>query len=237
MITVVNQSTLVSNDQVQLMTRACWAQLRDHASPAWRLMPMPVVYALTAAAAPPGSWVIVILDDPDQANALGYHDVTSGDVVYGKVFARPVLDNGGDALTKRLSVASVLSHEVLETFVDPACNGWRDVDGRTAIALEVGDPVESDSYTIQVDNTAVTVSNFVTEKWFSPNAKRRSGGFDHMNHCTAPFQMTRGGYIIKLAEGKVTQQFGEHFPAWKREAKAHALARTARRGASLVESR
>lgn len=219
------------------MTRACWTQLRDHASPAWRLMPMTVVYAADAKSAPPGSWVIAILDNSDQANALGYHDLTSGDVVYGRVFAAPVLQNGGTALNgSNLTVSSVLSHEVLETFVDPACNGWRDMDGRTAIALEVGDPVESDSYPVTVDASTVMVSNFVTEKWFDPRARRRSGGFDYMGKCSAPFQMTHGGYVIKLAEGKVTQQFGEHFPAWKRAAKAHELARTFRRGA-LVESR
>jgi hypothetical protein len=231
LITVINQSTRVRNDEVALMTRACWAQLRDHAAPAWRMVPMPVVYAASAATAPPGSWVIAILDSADQADALGYHDVAAGDVVYGKVFAGPVLDNGGDALTKPLSVASVLSHEVLETFVDPACNRWADRDGRTAIALEIGDPVESDSYGIKVDSTTVSVSNFVTEKWFDPSAVKRSGGFDYLGRCTAPFQMTRGGYIITLAEGKVGQQFGEKFPEWKRAGKQSPLARTARREA------
>lgn len=232
MITVINQATRVTNSDVALMTRACWTQLRDHAAPRWRLTPMPVVYATDASAAPPGSWVIAVLDNSDQANALGYHDVTQNDVVYGKVFAAPVLDNGGNALTAPLSVASVLSHEVLETFVDPACNGWRDTLRGYSIALEVGDPVESDSYAIPVDGTPVTVSNFVTEKWFDPFATRRSGGFDYLNRCTAPFQMTRGGYIIKMTDGKVTQQFGEHFPEWKRAGKEFKLARTARREAT-----
>lgn len=234
MITVLNQSTRVTNADVQLMTRACWTQLRDHAAPAWGKVPLPVVYAVDASAAPPGSWVIAVLDNADQADALGYHDVTSGDVVYGKVFAGPVLDNGGDALTRQLSVASVLSHEVLETFVDPACNRWADQNNGYSIALEVGDPVESDSYVVQVDTTAVTVSNFVTEKWFDPFAARRSGGFDHMGRCTAPFQMTRGGYIIKMRDGRVTQQFGDRFPEWKKAAKGHRLARTARREAPIA---
>lgn len=231
-ITIINQSTLVSNDDVALMTRACWTQLRDHAAPAWAKVPLPVVYATDASAAPPGSWVIAVLDNADQAGALGYHDITSGDIVYGKVFAGPVLDNGGNALTAALSVASVLSHEVLETFVDPNCNLWADRDGRTSIALEVGDPVESDSYVIQVDATPVMVSNFVTQKWFDPYGKRRSGGFDYMGKCTAPFQMTRGGYIIKMRDGAVTQQFGEHFPEWKKASKEFKLARTARREAA-----
>jgi len=228
-ITVYNQSTLVTNDQVALMARACWSQLRDHAAPRWRMTPMPVVYAPDAKSAPPGSWAIVLLDDADQADALGYHDVTSGDVIYGKVFVRPVLDNGGDVLSRPLSVASVLSHEVLETFVDPYCNVWHDTYKGYSIAREVGDPVESDSYAIVVDGTPVTVSNFVTEKWFDPFAVRRSGGFDYLGRCTAPFQMTRGGYLIRMRDGKVDQVFGEHFPTWKKPSKQFPLARTARR--------
>lgn len=231
MITVINQSTRVANADVQLMTRACWTQLRDHAAPAWGKVPLPVVYATSADAAPPGSWVIAVLDNADQADALGYHDVTSGDVVYGKVFAGPVLDNGGDALTRKLSVASVLSHEVLETFVDPYCNLWADAGTGYSIAVEVGDPVESDSYQVDVDGTSVMVSNFATPHWFDPFAKQRSGGFDYLNKCTSPFQMTRGGYIIKMRDGRVTQQFGESYPAWRKETKKFSLARTARRTA------
>jgi hypothetical protein len=225
LITVVNKSTLVSNADVQLMTRACWTQLRDHASPAWRLVPMTVVYAVDEAHAPPGSWVIGVLDDSDQAGALGWHTEDKG-VIYGRVFARPVLDNGGNALTAKLSIASVLSHEVLETFVDPSCNRWADVDGRHSIALEVGDPVESDSYAVQVDTTQVMVSNFVTENWFDPQAR---GGFDYMKRCTKPFQMTRGGYIVQMVDGKVTQKFGETYPEWRKGMKRTELARTSRR--------
>jgi hypothetical protein len=218
-------STLVKSTDVALMTRACWAQLQSHAAPAWRLSPMPVVYATSAAAAPPGSWVIGVFDDADQAGDLGWHTEDKG-VIYGRVFARPVLDNGGDALTKPLSIASVLSHEVLETFVDPSCNRWADVDGRHSIALEVGDPVESDSYAIQVDTTQVTVSNFVTENWFDPQAR---SGFDRMRRCTAPFQMTRGGYVVQMVDGRVSQRFGEQYPLWRKEMKRSELSRTSRR--------
>jgi hypothetical protein len=116
LITVVNKSTLVSNADVQYMVRACAWQLRYHAAPAWGKVPIPVVYAASEATAPPGSWVIGVFDDSDQAGALGWHDLAKGDVVYGRVFARPVLTHGGNALTAPLSVASVLSHEVLETF-------------------------------------------------------------------------------------------------------------------------
>lgn len=232
LITVVNKSTLVTNAQVQMMVRAVAYQLRYHCAPAWAMIPTPVVFSLSEATAPPGSWVIGILDNADQAGVLGWHSEANG-VVYGRVFAKPVFDNGGDALTKPLSVASVLSHEVLETFVDPACNRYADRGDGVAIAVEVGDPVESDSYVIKVDTTAVTVSNFVTEKWFDPQAKQ---GFDYLGRCTAPFQLARGGYVIQVAEGAVTSVFGEAYPEWRVATKQSPLSRSSRRTRIAVAS-
>jgi hypothetical protein len=225
MITVVNKSKLVTNGDVQLMTRACWKQLRDHAAPAWRMWPMPVVYAASEASAPPGSWVIGIFDDADQAGVLGWHWEQNG-VIFGRVFARPVLDNGGDALHKPLSVSSVLSHEVLETFVDPSCNRMADMDGRVAIALEIGDPVESDSYIVRVSGHDVTVSDFVTEAWFDPQSH---GPYDYLNLCSKPFQLRPGGYYIRYSEGGAQPVYGHRYPEWRKKTKKTELARSARR--------
>jgi hypothetical protein len=233
LITVVNRSTLVSSADVQLMTRACAYQLRYHAAPAWGKNIMPVVYAASEATAPPGSWVIGVFDDADQAGALGWHDLGAGDVVYGRVFARPVLDHGGNALTRNLSVASVLSHEVLETFVDPYCNLYADRDGRQSIAVEVGDPVEADSYVVPVSGSKVTVSNFVFPRWFDPQAT--DGPFDQLGRLHGPFTMTSGGYLIVMQDGRVSQVFGSKHEEWRTtELKQSPLSRTARRMALAV---
>lgn len=224
-ITVVNKSKLISNGDVQLMTRACWKQLRDHAAPAWRMWPMPVVYAASEASAPPGSWVIGVMDDPDQADALGWHWEQNG-VIFGRVFVKPVLDNGGDALHKPLSVASVLSHEVLETFVDPSCNRMAQMDDNTAIAIEVADPVESDSYKIRIAGQDIMVSDFVTENWFDPES---DGPFDYMRLCAQPFQLRPGGYYIRYRAGNSQAVFGRNYPDWRKEMKKTELARSARR--------
>lgn len=225
MITVVNLSTRVTDAQVQTMVRACAHQLRYHAAPAWRTVPMPVVYSITEATAPIGSWVIGVFDDADQPGALGWHSEDGG-VAYGRVFAGPVLDNGGDALTKPLSVASVLSHEVLETFIDPTCNLLADRGDGVAIALEVADPVESDSYTIGVSGTAVTVSNFVTPAWFDQQSQ---GPYDHLALCHQPFEVRPGGYQIEVIEGQSQAVFGEGYPEWRKAMKHSDLARTSRR--------
>lgn len=227
-IIVINKSTLVTNAEVQLMTRACATQISQHVAPAWGKTPIPVIFSSTPQDAAPGSWVIVVLDTPDQADALGWHTENQGEFIFGRVFAKPVLDNGGDALTKPLSVASVLSHEVVETFCDPNVNLWADTGKGFTLALEACDPVESDSYAITVDTTAVTVSNFVTPRWFDPQA-RHTRGLDYLGKVSRPFTMTKGGYWVQEKEGAITQKYGEEFPEWKKELKNADLGRASRR--------
>lgn len=228
MINVVNKSTKVSNADVHLMTRACAAQLRMHAAPAWGFDTVPVVYLADESHASPGSWVLAVLDDADQAGDLGWHTEDQGDLIYGRVFATPVLDNGGDALSKPLSVASVLSHEVLETFGDPNVNRWCDDGQNTLYAMELCDPVENDSYPVQVSGKTIMVSNFVCPAWFDAQAAPHSR-FDWMQKVTGPFKMSPHGYVVKMESGKISQQFGAHYPEWRKATKQTPLARSWRR--------
>ncbi|MCC3773273.1 hypothetical protein [Streptomyces sp. UNOB3_S3] len=119
------------------------------------------------------SSLLHILDHPDQADALGWHTESEGDVIFGRVFAAPVLDNGGQVLNGPLTVSSVLSHEVLETLCDSHVNLWASNGNGESVALEVADPVESDSYEVNVSGTGpVTVSNFVTPTGSTPRPAR-----------------------------------------------------------------
>ena len=72
------------------------------------------------------------------------------------------------------------------------------------------------------------MSNFVTPSWFDGQAPL-GNRFDWMHNCDGPFQMTKGGYVVTMKNGKVSQQFGEEYPDWKKESKKSDLARTARR--------
>ncbi|MFC0600185.1 hypothetical protein [Streptomyces palmae] len=232
MITVVNKSTRCSDDDVRTMTRACAAQVQQHAAPAWGQVPIPVVYAASEQEAPPGAWVIAVLDDPDQADALGWHTESEGDVIFGRVFAAPVLDNGGQVLSGPLTVSSVLSHEVLETLVDSHVNLWASNNNGESVALEVGDPVESDSYEVTVPGAGpVSVSNFVTPHWFDPQAGPHEK-LDWLGNVKKPFQMTKGGYVIVMREGKTQQIFGDTYPEWRKQAKLADTSRSARRTGS-----
>jgi hypothetical protein len=230
-IGVQNKSTLVSEPDTYAMTLACDWQARHHAGPAWATWPPQVIYlkpGQNAADLPAGTNVITLFDNSDQAGALGYHSENAGGIVYGRVFAEPVLQNGGNALTKELSVASVLSHEVLETLNDPACNRWCDTGNGDAIALEVGDPVESDSYPLTIGTSTVTVSNFVMPPWFDPDAAS-DAQFDWLKLTSQPFEVRQTGYVLVLSEGTVSQKFGEQYPEWRKAMKDSPLARTHRR--------
>ncbi|MDI2124663.1 hypothetical protein [Yinghuangia seranimata] len=229
MITVVNKSTRCTDADVLTMTRACATQVQKHAAPAWGVLPIPVVYAASEKEAPPGAWVIAVLDDPDQADALGWHTESEGELIFGRVFAAPVLDNGGTVLKGSLSVSAVLSHEVLETLVDPHVNLWADDGTGTLYALEVADPVESDSYEINVPGAgAVSVSNFVTPRWFDRQAGKHQQ-FDWLDKVTTPFHMTKGGYVVTSAAGKIQQLFGAQYPEWRKHTKIADTSRSARR--------
>src|SRR5690348_1900237 len=87
-IAVINKSTLVSNADAKLMTLACQYQLNKHMAPlsgrgSWQLVFVPGDQDI-----PPADFPIIIMDDPDQANALGYHAEDTNGKPWGRVFAR-----------------------------------------------------------------------------------------------------------------------------------------------------
>lgn len=219
-IWVVNQSTLVSESDARLMVAAVDLQMSRDVEPVWSLPRIPVVFT---KAPPKGARVIVLVDTADDPQALGYHDEV-GSVQSGVVGCKPELDQGAHALTGPYSVASILSHEVLELAVDPRCNLWADSGHGYMIAYEVGDPTQSDSYTV----AGISVSNFVYPSWFDPNSPRGTK-LDQMGLIRTPFTMRKGGYWIQIHGGSVTQRFGEEMPSWLRDVKSLPATRTQRR--------
>ncbi len=127
-----------------------------------------------------------------------------------------------------MSVSVVLSHEVIEAFVDPDINLWAyDPEEGEFHSYEVCDPVQSMTYVIQVPGARVRVSNFVTPAWFD-RENRNGARLDHLRSHLAPFRPARGGYTTTnatdSADVTVTGFRGE-LPA----AKKHPAARTALR--------
>src|SRR5512140_1363354 len=112
LIAILNQSTLVVDADVATMTEAIATQVQLDAVPA----------------AAHGIAIVDTIQDQPQG-VLGFHTEDQGGQLWGVVAAKPELDNGGQVSTGDWSVSSVLSHEVLEMFVDPNCNLWAN-DGK-----------------------------------------------------------------------------------------------------------
>lgn len=140
----------------------------------------------------PGEWMLVWADDADQAGALGYHNDPLGRPV-GYVFVRTSQRAG-----EPISVTA--SHELAEMLIDPGANlGAFTPRGRWA-ALEICDPVESETFAIN----GLPVSDFVYPPWFGEPGQV----YDHLGHLSKPWQLLRGGYIPVWQSGGWTQIFG-----------------------------
>jgi hypothetical protein len=153
--------------------------------------------------ATPGTWWLVILDDSDQAGALGYHDLTPDGLPLGKIFAASDLKAGD-------SWSVTASHELLEMLADPNINLTVFVQDAnttgTLYAYEVCDACEDDSFGYKINN--VLVSDFVYPAWFENFREEGSTQFDQMNQIKDPLALLTGGYIgvFSVTDGTGWQQ-------------------------------
>jgi len=191
-IAVTNASTCLTDEQVGAALPALQRQVSADFKAYWevdcQLVFLPRGEALTA-----GWWQISVTDNPDQAGALGYHELSSQGTPLGKVFAGLDIQSGG-------SWTVTLSHELLEMLADPWIN-WcaQGLDGKI-YALEVCDAVEADELGYQIDG--VQVSDFITPSWFEPT---RADRVDFKRRIAKPLQLASGGYISVLDGGGWTQ--------------------------------
>lgn len=186
-IAIINESTVLTDAQVLPVIDALRIQVtRDFAS-IWGCAAK-LMFFSKGSAMPPSYWQMALLDDSDQAGALGYHDVTSAGQPLGKVFVKTTIADG-------LNWSVTLSHELLEILVDPRVNVAVEVDSpsgtpTTFYSYEVADACEDDQFSYKIGD--VLVSDFVTPSWFESGVV---GPYDLMGHITAPLQIISGGYI------------------------------------------
>jgi hypothetical protein len=211
---LVNSSTdpQITPEVLTNIATACALQLQSDYAPAWQAAGIPVgVAAPDDTNLPQDACVVRIVDDlPDAPQALGYHTIGSSGRPEAFIGWNPIKNNGGTLTTGGLSLSVTISHELLEAARDPYTNWWCDKDPTTEVALEIGDPVEGDSYYTNTP-TPVSVSNFVTPRWFSSGA----GSYDFMGKLSASFTMSRGGYMILRTggpNGTTSQVFGDLSP-------------------------
>ena len=196
-IAVLNESTVVKDADVLACTVALQAQVSRDFFPAWGIDAQLNFHP--SKIAPADSWQLVILDDSDQADALGYHETTAAGLPLGKAFAASDIQAG-------TSWTVTTSHELLEMLVDPEINTVVEQDNADGsinfYAKEVCDAVEADSLGYSIagpgGSADVLVSDFVLPLWFGNG---EGSSFDFLKHTSAAFQLAPGGYIsiLKIA--------------------------------------
>jgi hypothetical protein len=221
---IMNRSTRprhIVEPAVASISDAVAIQLR-HVAAAWGQVVWQIVDDANAA----GFEISLFDDDEELQDAYGWHTVTDAGTPYARVFLNSILDNGGRWLHSSLSVSATVSHEVCELIGDPAANQWAQSGRGGFYAMELCDPVESDTYEVRLRNGArVSVSDFVYPDWFNPFAPAGSR-FDHMRILTKPFEIAPDGYSMQMTGGRVRSKYGRHYPRWRKDTKRSWGSRT-----------
>jgi hypothetical protein len=188
-VALINASTVLTNDDVEAALPALQTQVHRDFAPAWGI-DADLTFVAKGHQSPSGSWWLAILDNSDQAGALGYHDVTADGPPLGKVFAGTDKQYGYNWVI-------TTSHELLEMLGDPEIDltVFVEKNARSGelYAYEVCDACEADQFGYAINGTMV--SDFVYPSWFESFRKQKSTQFDHGNKIDAPFKLLPGGYI------------------------------------------
>jgi hypothetical protein len=224
-VAVLNQSTVLTDEQVSAAIPALQTQVHRDFAPAWGT-DADLTFVPHGSQPDPGAWWLVVLDNSDQAGALGYHDLTTEGMPLGKVFAGTVMQ-AGDSWTV------TASHELLEMLGDPDIDltvfVQPDQTTGTIYAYEACDACESDQYGYQIDG--VLVSDFVFPSWFESFRQPGSTQFDYSKQINKPFQLLSGGYIgtFDVTAGTGWQQTTADQTAFRFDMRAHVGSRRERR--------
>jgi hypothetical protein len=192
-ITIVNEARTPWGVAQNALVAALQEYVDERFAPVWGV---PAALA-SGSAIKKGTWGLVFLDDADQADALGYHDLTPQGLPLGKVFVRTTISS------KNL-VSVTASHELAEMLVDPAIDIAAEAPDGTFYAYEVADPVEDETFQI----AGIPLSNFAYPSWFEGFRKPRSDKFDEVGTCKKPFEIRPGGYMSIFKNGEWTEIFG-----------------------------
>lgn len=188
-VSVLNQSTVLTDTQVQSAIPALQTQVHRDFAPVYGI-DADLIFLPKKSTPSSDSWMLAIFDNTDQAGALGYHDLTMNGMPLAKVFAESDIKNG-------LSWTVTASHELLEMLGDPDIDLTVFVQSSNTsgilYAYEVCDACESDSFGYDVDG--ILVSDFVFPAWFESFRGPGSVQFDQQKRISKPFEILQDGYI------------------------------------------
>lgn len=212
-VAVLNRSTVMSDDEVQAVVHAMQQQLDHDFTPVWGAGAiLHFQGAQDTSKLWSGKWNVVVLDTSDEANALGYHDLTPEGLPLGKAFAKTSQDD-------RQSASVTINHELLEMLSDPFINLTASDKYDRIFAFENCDPVEAATYEV----AGVELSDFVFPQWFTEiedtnqEAAQDALGrvrYDHLDRLTQPFTLDVNGYCsyTDTWPARWRQAFGDKAP-------------------------
>jgi hypothetical protein len=201
-VCILNASSVLSDDEVQAAVPSLQTQVQRDFAPVWGV-DADVTFVATGSEPPAGSWWLVILDNSDQAGALGYHDLTKEGLPLGKVFA-------ATDIAYKHRWTHTLSHELLEMLADADINltvfVQSDPSHGVLYSREVCDACQAEQYAYDIDG--VVVSDFVYPAWFESFWPEDATQFDYKKEIHRPFQLLPGGYvsIFDMSSGTGWQQ-------------------------------
>jgi hypothetical protein len=215
---VINRSTLVTDADVRRWTAACARQIAEHVAPAYGITPRRVQFLTARSHAPAGAWVIAVLDNADQAGALGWHTE--------------------DAAGRSMVACSRAVHGLRRARQRRPCRTRSSKPRWTRTLTSGGTPgVATASPTRRAIRSRATVtrstvwrvSDFVTPAWYDPRLLGRRHWLD--NGCGRRCVRSRpGGYVVRRwPDGSEDQEFGATANRAYINAKRHQLGRAARR--------
>lgn len=220
-ISVINISTLVSDQQVKqmtagmynLLTKFCrdWGQKQYFAN----VLPKEKSFGFLGIK-------LYVQDEENEEIFNKYHD-SSVDTTYNIIYIKPILDNGGAVFLGKddptvPTVAQILSHELFALIYDMNCNLWWQTDDKyTLCAAEVCDPVHCNLVKVSVGADIIGYSDWVLPSW--TEAGRKHGPFNHLNTLSAPFSIDDKGFVTTISAVNVKNVFGEAVPEWLKTAR------------------
>lgn len=249
LICLVNESTVTTDDELAEIAPAIQHQINHDFREPWGTN-AEVKAIPTGAQAPDGAWLVVVADDTEVAEALGYHDLTPDFQPVALIGAKLDKEFGAN-----LSVT--ISHEVLEMLGDPLINQLvEDPDAGRLYAFENCDAVEADELGYEIGG--VLVSDFVLPGYFDPNHRGRGERVDFVGQLTEPFAIAKGGYLsyrnvgesewrqvtadADLSEAEAKQQLGdrgqgERAPGYPQGSRRERRLRASRGGLQVSSAR
>lgn len=187
---IVNESAELADVLGSRITAALQHQVDHDFRPTWGVA-AELEYVARDDKPDPEAWWLVVLDDSDQAEALGYHDLTPK-VLHpiGKAFAKTTIADGAE-----LSVT--IGHELLEMLGNPYL-GDCVIDPRTGrvYAKENCDAVEADQFAYPING--ILVSDFVLPQFFDPRHRGKGIPLSFKGNVHEPFEIATGGYLSYL---------------------------------------